>query len=879
MTIFLKMIYCKKIILIFILSTLFTCSYLYSQESDKRAYAIRIFEKPVIDGKLNDTIWKKAQPVNDFIEKHPFENVQPGEKTEVRFMYDADNLYIGARMYRAKPDSIVAYVTERDNPGGSERIIISLDTYNDKKTAYSFSLSAKGTRTDYYHSTDAEYDRDYEYNPVWLGKTNIDSLGWTAEFCIPFNQLRFNECDNQIWGLNMDQYTPSSREDIYWVLIPKNEVGWSSRMGKLLGIKGISNTRHIELLPYLTGGTTLDNTSEMRNQSLKNRFDGFWNMGLDMKMDISSNMTLTATVNPDFGQIEADPAVVNLTEFETYYTEKRPFFIENRTLFERTGTNYFYSRRIGGTPHYVPIGDKVEMPNTTAILTALKLTGRTGTGMSFGGLSTLANSEYAEVTKAGSTYKTQVEPLTLYNVFRLQQELDKSGSSFGAQITSANRKISDGSVLDSMINKSAYSGGMDFSIFMDNKKYSIDGFVGGSQITGSQSQMLKIQQNSSHYYQRPDATHLKLDSTATSLSGFVGDLNFSKNTGEHWLWTIGIHAETPGLDFNDVGKIMHADQISPVGSLTYRENKPSHWYNSYSYTITSSNRMNWEYIFLSSSLSQSVTFSLNDDSQISASLGYEFPGLSDTKTRGGPLMGTAEETSVGLNYSSDVTKDFRWSLGYGHIFKNIIDKRYDGLSLQFSYSFSRLKVSFAPSFEYLFDPEQYVEILESGREATYGKRYIFGNVKRYTLSSSIQFDYAFTPDLTLVLYAEPFISNGDFVNYGELSERKSYQLRWYGKTPNTTALEQPNGDYQITDNGDEFTITNRDFRYLSFRSNLVLRWEWLPGSTLYALAQINNFKYESEYKTIDPLTFGNTMFMPGKYTFALKISYWIPYSF
>jgi len=325
-----------KLIILFIIAT---CTFLSAQESDKRANAIRIFEKPVIDGKLNDTIWKKAQPVNDFIEKHPDENTPPGEQTEVRFLYDVNNLYIAARMFRSKPDSIVAYVSKRDNPGMSERIIITLDTYNDRKTAYSFSLSAKGTRTDYYHSTDAEYDRDYEYNPVWSGKTIIDSLGWTAEFCIPFNQLRFNEWDKQTWGLNMNQYTPSSREDIYWVLIPKNETGWSSRFGKLLGIKGITKTRHFEFLPYLTAGATFDNTLEMRDQSLKNRTDGFWNMGLDMKMDISPNMTLTATVNPDFGQIEADPAVVNLSEFETYFTEKRPFFIENRKLFERSGTN------------------------------------------------------------------------------------------------------------------------------------------------------------------------------------------------------------------------------------------------------------------------------------------------------------------------------------------------------------------------------------------------------------------------------------------------------------------------------------------------------------------------------------------------------------
>lgn len=868
-----------KLIILVLLCLLITGSYLYSQESDKRATAIRIFEKPLIDGKLNDTIWKKAKPVNDFIEKHPDENTPPGEPTEIRFLYDVNNLYIGARMYRAKPDSIVAYVSKRDNPGMSERIIITLDTYNDKKTAFSFSLSAKGTRTDYYHSTDAEYDRDYEYNPVWSGKTIIDSLGWTAEFCIPFNQLKFNEWDKQIWGLNMNQYTPSSREDIYWVLIPKNETGWSSRFGKLLGIKGITKTRHIEFLPYLTGGTTYDNTTSVIGQSVKNRFDGFWNTGLDVKMDISSNMTLTATVNPDFGQIEADPAVVNLSEFETYFSEKRPFFIENRKLFENSLTNYFYSRRIGSTPHYTPDGEKVDMPIRTAILTALKLTGRTGTGMSFGALSTLANSEYAQVTSNGSTERVQIEPLTLNNVFRLQQELDKSGSSFGAQLTTANRNMGDNSILSSMINKSAYSGGLDYNIFWNKKKYSVYGYLGGSHITGSQTQMLSIQKNSAHYYQRPDASHLAIDSAATRMSGFIGGMTLKKNTGEHWLWSLGVHTESPGLDLNDLGRIQHADQISPTANLTYRDYKPSKWYNNYQVTLSSANRINWGYILLASSLKESASLSFNDDSQLGLDINYNFEGLSDTKTRGGPLMGTPQETWMNLDYASDVTKDFRWFIGYNSMFKNSISKDFKSLYLSLTYCFSRLQVSLEPYFEYNLDPQQYVQTMSSDNEITYGKRYIFSNLKRFTLSSAFRMEYAFTPDLTLELYAEPFISNGKFKNYGELSKPGSYQLKVYGKAPNTSSTELANGDFLINDSGTEFTIVKRDFRYLSFRSNLVLRWEWLPGSTLYVLAQINNVKYESEYQTIDPLSFGSTLYMPGKYSLALKISYWLPYSF
>ena len=388
-------------------------------------------DSPRLDGVLDDTAWQRAEFFSDFLQKDPVEGAPPTDRTEVAIIYDDHALYIGARMFSKNPSKIRAQVSRRDNNGNSDRIIISLDTYCDRRTAYTFVVTAAGVRVDYYHSTDVEYDRDHSYNPVWDADAHINAEGWTAEMRIPFSQLRFASTVEQTWGININRFVPDTNEDLYWVLIPKNETGWSSKFGNLTGIRNVRSSRRIELLPYETSSATF--TSDTHPDDPFNDGSEFTSrVGADLKMGLGSNLTLDATINPDFGQVEADPAEVNLTAYETFFDEKRPFFIEGSQLFENIGPEFFYSRRIGAPPHGVAEGDFRDVPDNTTIISAAKLTGRLNSGLSIGVLTALTSRERARSFFAATDStvarreKNEVEPLSGFGVLRLQQEFGRS---------------------------------------------------------------------------------------------------------------------------------------------------------------------------------------------------------------------------------------------------------------------------------------------------------------------------------------------------------------------------------------------------------------------------------------------------------------------
>ena len=351
-----------------------------------RATAMRLPSGAAIrlDGRLDEQVWRTGPPLTEFVQKEPDEGAPPTERMEVRFVYDDGALFVGARMYsRTGAAGIQAPLGRRDEVEQAESVLIALDTYLDRRTAYCFGVTASGVRLDHYHSTDSESNTDAGFDPVWQARTQIDEEGWTAELWIPFSQLRFNESPEQIWGLNIHRRTPTRNEDDYWVAIPRTERAWASRFGELIGIDGIKPPRRVELLPYFISGSTVTGQPDTQNP-----FDDGLNLtrsvGLDAKVGIGPSLTLDATINPDFGQVEADPAVVNLSNFETFFSERRPFFTTGSQLFAGGANNYFYSRRIGAVPIGIPSDDYVDHPRTATILGAAKLTGRLASGMSVG---------------------------------------------------------------------------------------------------------------------------------------------------------------------------------------------------------------------------------------------------------------------------------------------------------------------------------------------------------------------------------------------------------------------------------------------------------------------------------------------------------------
>ncbi len=828
-----------------------------------------------LDGSLNEGIWSSAPHIADFIQKDPLEAQPAATSTEVRFVYDADALYIGARMRSQGRKDIQAPSSRRDNPGNAERLIVALDSYHDRRTSYSFGVTAAGTRFEYYHSSDDEYNRDYSFNPVWEARARIDSTGWTAEMRIPFSQLRFNAGDVQVWGLNLNRFIPSRNEDDYWVYVPKNETGWSSRFGDLVGITGIRPTRRLELLPYVATNSTITGDPDPADP-FTDRFSVNARLGGDLKMGLGPNLTLDATVNPDFGQVDADPAVVNLSAVEVFFGERRPFFTEGSQLLAGNGPGYYYSRRIGAPPRGEADGDYVDVPPASTILGAAKVTGRLASGTSIGFLAAVTDKEVARTYDVASstTDKVDVAPTTAYGVARVQQEFGRNQSTIGAMVTGVRRSIDRSSPLNSLLTHDAMSGGLDWNLRFNGGQYSLQGSVGGSYIRGDSAALLGIQENATHRYQRPDQDHVTLDPSRTSLTGWAASLEFDKNSGKHWLYSLEFSAESPGFEINDGGRLGTADDIDGFGNLRYRENRPGKFYQSYqfdAYLMTG-----WNFGGVRQYNGIDLEANLQFKNFMNAFVSFErFPSaLDDGLTRGGPLMRTSSDWNINGGFNSAFAAKTRWNTFIiygednqgGHFFNARA-----GITIQPS---SRWEFAANPFFSRSVNARQYIDQLPNGPSATYGTRYIFGRVSRTTISTQFRLNYSITPDLTVELYAEPFVASGQYTNVGELSRPRTDSLRFYG-TGGSTISQDEDGVFTVNDGADSFEL-DPNFHVLSFRSNVVMRWEWRPGSTFFLVWQQNRAE------DADPLTRANmgdyfsSFRSAGDNLLAVKVSYWLP---
>ncbi|MGH7679576.1 MAG: DUF5916 domain-containing protein, partial [Gemmatimonadaceae bacterium] len=408
-----------------------------STRPQKGATAIRVATGSIrLDGRLSDSAWVSVPELTDFVQKDPIEGAAPTDALHIKLAYDDDALYVATRVVSKDPSKIQAPISRRDNIHQAEHIWISLDTYRDRRTAYSFAVAASGVRGDWYHPRDDENSIDTSFDPVWQASASIDATGWTAEMRIPFSQLRFNESEEQEWGLNFDFWSPSRNEEVFWIPVPRKEAGWSSWMGTLRGIRGIKPTRRLEVMPYVASNSTVNDSRDIRNP-----FDDGRNIvgraGGDVKMGVGPNLTLEATVNPDFGQVEADPADVNLSAFETFFSEKRPFFIEGSQILAASGASYFYSRRIGARPRGAAPGDYVDYPEASTIFGAAKLTGQLAGKTSVGVLTAVTGSERATQfdTTLARFSDTLVAPTALYGVARVSQQFGPNASTVGAILT------------------------------------------------------------------------------------------------------------------------------------------------------------------------------------------------------------------------------------------------------------------------------------------------------------------------------------------------------------------------------------------------------------------------------------------------------------
>jgi hypothetical protein len=835
-----------------------------------------------VDGRLDEAAWQSARWISDFRQKDPDIGAAPTQHTEVAFVYDDDALYIAGRMHDTEPHRILDLVTRRDQGGNTDIVLFSFDTYDDRRTAYTFAVTAAGSRSDWYHPRDREYDRDHTFDPIWEAATRMDSAGWTVEARIPFSQLRFNEGVDE-WGLNINRYLPGRQEDLYWVVVPREEPGWSSRMGRLTGLSGVQPRRRLEVSPYVAGDLALTSDAIVNTAdpfASSSEFTG--RVGADVKYGLGPNLTLDATVNPDFGQVEADPAIVNLSAFETFFPERRPFFTEGASLL--SGGNlpgYFYSRRIGAAPHGAAAGDFREVPDVTTILGATKLSGRLGSGLSIGAIGAVTAPETAATYDAatGTFGETRVEPTTGYGVVRVQQEVGANRSTFGLMGTAVRRHFADEDPTRAILATNAFTGGGDFNLRLDGGTFEIRGHAGMSYLEGSPEAIASVQRRSAHYFQRPDQDHVSFDPTRTSLLGGTAALQVEKTGGEHWLWNAGAWGDTPDLELNDLGRLNRADDLQSWAGLTYRETTPGALFRNYNVRVNGQSGWNFGGIRTGTNLSATLDGQFANYWSANLRVNHDFDAMDDRLTRGGPRMGRAAFQSVSARVSNPFSSKVR--LGVGGFWGNL--NHGDDYNVSIDVTFEptdQLRVSLSPEYSRDTNRRQFYASEDRTDERTFGRRYIFSTIEQSEISLPIRMNYAFHPDLSLELWAQPFAASGRFSEFGELPEAASFDLRTFG-TDGTTIDESTDPEsgartYTVTDGADEFTLPDRNFNRLSFRSNLVMRWELRPGSTLFLVWQQNLSESAGDGRYVRAGDLFDVFGAPGRNVLALKMSYWLP---
>jgi hypothetical protein len=828
---------------------------------------------PRLDGRLDDAVWQAAAPATGFTQREPDEGTPAGDATEVRFAYDDAALWIGARMHSRDGAAIQSLVTRRDREGSSEQLVVSLDTYRDRRTAYTFAVTPAGVRIDYYHGSDFESSRDYGYDPVWEVRTATDAQGWTAEMRIPLNQLRFDPAAAD-WGVNLARLVPARNEESYWVLVRRDETGWSSRMGALAGIGGLRRPRRVELLPYVAADATFAHDVDPRDPFVQPREAGA-RVGGDVKVGLGSSLTLDVTLNPDFGQVEADPAEVNLTAFETFFDERRPFFAEGANLFG--GRGFFYSRRIGAAPPGSAEADFVAPARSTTILGAAKVTGRLPSGLSIGTVAAVTDHETVETydTVADVFGRVRVSPRTAYAVASVQQEFGATRSTVGAMVTTVQRDLAGGPELRALLPSSAYSAMLDGRLRWAGGKYDVSAFLGATHVRGSDEAIVGLQRSSRRFWQRPDMEGGRLDPDARTLSGTYLGINHSKLAGTHWLWDVDYWQESPGLEPNDLGSFGSVDDRGLSTNLRYRETRPGSWYRSYSVGLSHGTEWNFDGVRRFTLLNPYASVTLPNFWTLAVDGEFRGRGTSDDLTRGGPLMGTGRRWSGVAELTSRRGARTGWQAELSGLSTEVGSWQYRGeLELELRPG-PRWEFSVQPTWLRGAEARQYVTAADGGRAETFGRRYVFAHVERSEASVEMRLNYTFTPDLSLETYVEPFASSGRYHGFGELLAPRSRDLFVYG-TGGSTVATAPDGTRTVTfADGGELTIAPRDFNVRSLRTNAVLRWEWRPGSTAYLVWQQDRGGSRDPGR-VSPGSLWESFEAEGDQFLALKVSYWLP---
>jgi hypothetical protein len=815
------------------------------------AVASRAAQAPNIDGNDDDVVWQQAQRFSEFRQFEPRVDVDPSFKTEFRVVFDEKHLYVFVRMFDPHPDSIMHALSRRDVRGPSDQIKLMIDSYDDKRSGFEFAVNPDGVKRDFSMSDDG--NEDDSWNGIWDVATLVDSQGWTAEFRIPLSQLRYARAERHAFGFGVWRDIERYKERVAWPVYRPTQNGLVSQLGRLTGMTGITTARRMEVTPYVVT-KNVQRTLAPSQFERKQQVSG----GGDLKLGITPNITLDATVNPDFGQVEADPAVLNLSAFETFVSERRPFFVEGTGLYQfslncyivvdcSTNEGLFYSRRIGRTPSLGQYSD-VKTPLATPIAGAGKLTGRSRGGLSFGVLD-------AVTEKVEGVDSKTVEPSTNYSVVRAQQDLRGGEAGISLIGTAVNRSLDDLSI--PYLHSSAYAGGASFRNRFHRGQYELNGQFAMSRVTGSRDVIYRTQISPAHYFQQP-GDDPQVDSTRTSLSGHAEQLKFGKYGGGITRFETSIVRQSAGFEVNDIGFLRRADKLdwSTWAALSFREARGI-------YRWAQVNGNHWETWNSSGTrLDNAVNFNghmgLNNNWDVH--LGGTFAGITpsfcDRCTRGGPVLRKSTGFFPWGGFNSDSRRIVSggmwvnlWYTDEGNSHGHSL-----GPYLNFRLS-SRMQTGIGWNFSRDYNDSQWYG---NFADATGVTHFTFAHIDQNTNSMNMRVNYAVTPDLTFEFYGEPFVSKGDYSNVREVAtaDADSYDARFrpYTAPANSKTAE----------------------RYTQLRSNAVLRWEYSPGSTLFVVWQhgrsddrLRNMgqSFMRDYEDLFALHPENT--------FLIKAAYWL----
>lgn len=827
--------------------------------------------KPEIDGKLDDDCWKHGTWAGDYTQYIPNEGAKPSYPTELNIQYDDRNIYIAFRAHDGEPEKIKRMAGVRDEFVG-DMVGITFDSYRDYRTGFEFTMTAWGQKIDLILFNPENWD--FNWSAVWKGRTGLEDSAWVAEIEVPLSQLRFSNKDEQVWGMHTWRWISRKSEESNWEHQSKTGPGMLYNFGELRGIKGLKPSRRLEIMPFAFGELKTMK-EEKGNPFTSNGRKPGGNVGLDAKIGISSNFTVDLTINPDFGQVESDPSVMNLTAFETFYEEKRPFFLEGLTIFDYKfdDQSLFYSRRIGHTPSLIPEpGDSmfIRSPEKTTILSAVKFSGTTSSGLSVGLIHSLTANQNARLSDYdGNRSKVQVEPLTSYTVGRIQKGYNAGNTVIGGMLTSTNRFIDDPSL--EFLSHDAYTGGLDVIHHWRDKEFYVNANLIGSYVNGTRESITRLQESSAHYFQKPGARYLDYDTTLTRLSGYGGKLKVGKGSKGLWRYSAAFTFLSPDLELNDLGYMKYSDQVNEENEISYMINKPVSVFHSYSINLEQFNSWNFNGTYLGSGGHLAFNSELKNNWKFNANLIFHANQVDTRLLRGGPDMILPNSITTFGGLQTDDSKKLTGMLSYEYEASAYNSAKNfsigPGISIR---PFGALKLSVSADYADNNNSLQYVgtSIMNSG------KKYILGTIDQQTLGLTFRIDVNISPEFSIQYYASPFVSRGKYSEFKLVTDPLSddYRNRFI-------VLTQPvyaDGSYTYDENADgisEYSFANPDFNFYQFRSNLVAKWEYRLGSFIYIVwsadrtgNSMNTDKLSDSYNLLGK-AFQNNVFL-------IKLNYW-----